>query len=292
MARPSKKLQAGQKLSHPHKFLISKSDSIAAPKKGGVEKETMIIWGQRNREQRIKAVGRGLYFGMREPKSPANPTSSIPTPNLTARAHPLSASVIDHEALTGSIILDTRSSLAFARGHIPGAINIGIDGYFATFVCAVIPKNARILLICDEDREQESVTRLVRLGYERVVGWLEGGINAWTGMGRWAETTAVIRGREWAHSRGESSGAILDVRTAVEFARDPRPGVLHIPLADLSRRINRVPDGEITVLCDSGYRASIAASILQHAGWTNIRNVIGGWESVDAATQEEISSRR
>jgi len=201
-----------------------------------------------------------------------------------AAARPLPSSLLEQEARVGTTILDVRSPAAFAKGHIPGSVNVGIDGYFAGCISCVVPKAARIIIVGDPGREQEAIFRMQRLGYVRVIGWLEGGMAAWQKIGRWSESLRSVRPQDLAHgNRPADGGAIVDVRMEVEWNRDPRMNVTNLPLALLSQQVALLPAGPITLICDSGYRASIAASMLLRLGITDVRVVLGGWGAVDDA---------
>jgi len=203
----------------------------------------------------------------------ANRRGSTSVRMIVSAARALSASVIDDEARLGAIVLDTRSPAAYAEGHIPGSIYVGLDGKFAPWVGVVIPCTARLILVCDEGREQEALMRLSRIGYESVIGWLEGGMDSWRRMGRWSSSLVEVTPQDLA----SSNAAILDVRTPTEWSEGHIEGSLHIPLLELEERIGEVPNEPLLVMCRSGYRSTIACSVLESLGRENLKNLKGGW---------------
>jgi hydroxyacylglutathione hydrolase len=173
----------------------------------------------------------------------------------------------------GVTIVDARDRDAFAAGHVPGALNIELDGTFSGYVGWLVPFGAPVLLVLPDrapDALAEATIDLLRIGYERVPGWLEGGTEAWAASGRplrsYATTTmgAVHR----AKAAGHDDSVLLDVRQPIEWANDGVvPNAERIFVADLPARLDELPPGSaVTVFCRSGSRASIAASILDRAG--------------------------
>ncbi len=178
---------------------------------------------------------------------------------------------------TGTTIVDGRDRLAFAAGHIPGSLNIELDDSFAAYVGWLVPFAAPILMVLPEpfrETAEEATTQLLRIGYERVLGTLAGGIEAWQADGRdistYEVTTMVEVNAEaaTAGNGGRTSEIVLDVRQPIEWQDDGAiPGAQRIFVADLPARLAEVPAGErVTVLCKSGSRAAIAASLLDAAG--------------------------
>ncbi len=171
-------------------------------------------------------------------------------------------------AAGGARVVDGRNRAAFAEAHVPGSLNIELDETFAAYVGWLLPFGAPIQLVLPDPAEaalEEASTQLLRIGYERVLGWLDGGIEAWqrTGraVGRYPITTmdSVNAGQETL---------ILDVRQPIEWRDDGMiPDSQRIFVADLPARLAEVPsDRPVTVVCKSGARAAIAASLLDAAG--------------------------
>ncbi|MES2209678.1 MAG: rhodanese-like domain-containing protein [Chloroflexota bacterium] len=192
----------------------------------------------------------------------------------------------------GSWIVDGRPRTAFAAGHLPGALNVELDDSFAAYVGWLIPFEAPIVLVMPEpirDSTAVAAMQLLRIGYERLIGVLDGGSTAWAEAGRQLrryETTTIEN--VYDETRRGVPAALLDVRQPVEWRDDGIiPGARTIFVADLPGRLGELPrDREITVMCKSGSRAAMAASILDAAG-IPVRLVAGsgapGWTGRFAA---------
>jgi len=182
---------------------------------------------------------------------------------------PLTPEAVADAVTRGAAIVDGRDRLAFAAGHVPGSINVELDTDFASYVGWLVPFGKPVVLVLPEPAEEaavEAVTQLLRIGYEWVPGWLGGGIEAWGAAGRELASYAVTSLQEAAAA---DDATILDVRQPREW-RDEGviPGSRQIFVADLPARMAELPrDRPVTVLCRTGYRASIAASLLDGAGF-------------------------
>jgi glyoxylase-like metal-dependent hydrolase (beta-lactamase superfamily II)/rhodanese-related sulfurtransferase len=186
---------------------------------------------------------------------------------------------------SGALILDTRDARVFAKGFIPNAINIGIDGSFAPWVGALIPGIAHpILLVADEGREEEIITRLARVGYDNTLGYLQGGFNAWAAAGKEIDTIESIPADEFAKRYGQSKLSVFDVRKPGEFEAEHVEDAINTPLDFLNEHLASIPkDEDIYVHCAGGYRSMIAASILKARGWNNLIEIDGGFKAIAAA---------
>jgi hydroxyacylglutathione hydrolase len=202
---------------------------------------------------------------------------------ITQGTRPLSPAafeVIANE--TGAIILDTRSPQVFAKGFIPNSINIGIEGSFAPWVGALIPGVAHaILLVADENREAEVVTRLARVGYDNTLGFLKGGIAAWKKNGGELDEVTSISAQELARRFKTKPIKIFDVRKDSEFNAEHVEGAANTPLDSINEHVATIPkDEEVYLHCAGGYRSMIAASILKARGWKNVIDVDGGFKAI------------
>jgi hydroxyacylglutathione hydrolase len=180
---------------------------------------------------------------------------------------------------TGALILDTRKPEVFAKGFIPNSINIGIDGNFAPWVGALIPDiRQQLLLITDEGREEEVVTRLARVGYDFAIGFLKGGFAKWNGE---VDSIESISASEFA-SRFENGGLdVVDVRKPSEFLSEHVEGARNIPLDFINEQMAEFNKDKTQYLhCAGGYRSMIAASILKSRGYDNLVNVEGGFKAI------------
>jgi hydroxyacylglutathione hydrolase len=185
----------------------------------------------------------------------------------------LTPEAVHTQVSAGVPLVDGRWRDAFAREHVPGALNIELDDSFGTYAGWILPFDAPLLLVVeDESGRREAVVQLIRIGYEQVAGYLDGGMPAWRGAGLPVRTFERI-GVPELHERWRSQEplAVLDVRRDEEWRAGHIPGAQHIHVADLPARMGEVPsDRPAAVICGSGYRASTAASLLEAAGRTVI----------------------
>jgi rhodanese-related sulfurtransferase len=190
---------------------------------------------------------------------------------------------------TDALILDTRKPESFAKSFIPGAINIGIDGSFAPWVGALITDMQQpILLVTDEGREQEVVTRLARVGYDNAIGYLQGGIQAWKAAGKQTDDIPTIKADELA---AISNAKILDVRKENEFNSEHVIGAENIPLDYINAAMDKMNKTETYyVNCAGGYRSMIFNSILKARGYNNLVDVTGGFTALKESGKFELSA--
>jgi hydroxyacylglutathione hydrolase len=197
---------------------------------------------------------------------------------------PLTTDEFDELIDDGAAVLDTRPPLAYAGGHIEGALNVGLGSSFPTWAGTVLEQDARVLLVLDDPNDLWTVAwHLLRIGYDLPVGWLAGGMQAWGASGRELVTLGdvdVHRLRELASS-GEVE--ILDVRQPSEWAEGHIEGATFVTGAELPERVHEIPDAKpVAVVCGSGYRSSVAASLLAAAG-RRVLSVPGGMSAWRAA---------
>lgn len=204
---------------------------------------------------------------------------------LLAAARPLEPAEVERLSEEGeAIVLDTRSVAEYGRGHVPGSLNVPLDGKFAPWVGTVLPPGSPIVVVADEGREEETIVRLARVGYESVIGWLAGGIEHWRQAGGHVAATPQLSRREVEDRLRSGAVVLLDVRTGDEWGAGHVEGAIHLPLSELIGRMADVPEKPLAILCGSGYRSSIACSLLERAGRRNVCNVSGGWEAWQQAT--------
>jgi hydroxyacylglutathione hydrolase len=180
-----------------------------------------------------------------------------------------------------NLVLDTRQLLAFGGGHVPGAINIGADGHFAVQAGWVLDPARGLLLVLDSAAKLEAVvTELARTGLRQVAGCLAGGMTAWEDAGLPLDRIEQLHVRELAAALGHAGAPLpLDVRSPGEWAAGHVPQARHVFLPDLTGKLASLPrDRRIAVYCDSGYRASIGASLLRAHGF-DVANVPGSWQA-------------
>ena len=202
---------------------------------------------------------------------------------VRARGRSMTPHEVEALSESGTLVLDTRLPEEFGAGHVPGAINIGLDGKFAPWVGNVLTPDVPVIVVAAPGRDEETVTRLARVGYENVVGWLEGGMDAWRKAG--GEVQVVPQMSPTVLRSLLDSGQppkVLDVRTDDEWEAGHIDDALHIPLNELVSRIGELPPNPLVLLCGSGYRSSIGCSLLQRTGRRDVTNVIGGWTAWEA----------
>lgn len=184
-----------------------------------------------------------------------------------------------------ALLLDVRDADVFAKGHIPGSINIGLGGQFAPWVGELIPDIQQpILVIAPEGREEETVIRLSRVGYDHTIGYLEGGFSAWQAAGKPVDKVNRITAEQFAE-RWNKNTVVFDNRRDGEYAAEHLEEAFHRPLSSINEWIGTInPEQPFTLYCGSGYRSMIAASILKARGYHHFEEVAGGFGAI-AKTQ-------
>lgn len=185
----------------------------------------------------------------------------------------------NHES---ALVIDTRKEADFIQSHIPNAIFIGIDGSFAPWVGALIPDlDQPILIVADEGREEEIVTRLARVGYDNALGYLRGGMKAWINAGKETDEVKNITASQLNDIMGANDISLVDVRKQSEYNSEHVIGANNLPLDFINDLMNEWDaDRTYYVHCAGGYRSLIAISILQSRGYRNLINVEGGFNAI------------
>lgn len=194
---------------------------------------------------------------------------------------------------TGALILDTREPQEFAKAFIPNSINIGIDGNFAPWVGTLIPDiMQQILLVTDEGREEEVVTRLSRVGYDHAIGYLKGGISAWIKSGRDTDEIISVTPEELAVQMNNAAKVnILDVRKTAEYVSEHLLDAKNMPLDYINNTMAELDkDSVYYVHCAGGYRSMIFNSILRARGFDHLIDVKGGFKAIKESGKFEISA--
>lgn len=192
---------------------------------------------------------------------------------------------------TGALVLDTRDPQTFAQGFVPNSINIGIDGQFAPWVGAMIPDiKQEILLVTDEGREEEVVTRLARVGYDYTIGYLKGGFNAWKNAGKEVDTIKSVTVDELAELAQKDTLNILDVRKKSEYLSEHIINAENAPLDFINDSMAQIDkDKTYYVHCAGGYRSMIFNSILRARGFDNLIDVKSGFKALKESGKFKIS---
>lgn len=253
----------------------------------GVQKATNYALKDMTKEEFIKAVTTGLnappsYFPLnaRINKEGYESMDEVYSKGLVA----LSVAQFKEKMIEGVWILDTRQSTVFTQGFVPGAISIGLDGRFAEWAGSLIPLAQALLLVTDAGKEKESITRLARVGIDNVQGYLEGGFEAWAAAGEQVDLIIDIEADEFAMDLPHDDLIeVIDVRKPAEFEAGHVKGAVNVPLDSLKDPLNVAmisDDHNLYIHCAGGYRSVIAASILKHHGYHNLRNVLGGYGKI------------
>lgn len=183
---------------------------------------------------------------------------------------------------TEAIVLDVRHQSEFIKGHIPRSVFIGIDGNFAPWVGALIVDVTQpILLVAPKGREEEVVTRLSRVGFDNVVGYLDGGFEAWKDADMEIDTITSISAEEFAKDFEANKEVVFDVRREGEYVAEHVEGAKNTQLDYLNNYLSEFPeDKTFYVHCAGGYRSVIAASILKSRGIHNLVDIAGGYDAI------------
>ncbi|WP_420152280.1 MBL fold metallo-hydrolase [Siphonobacter sp.] len=252
----------------------------------GNQKEVNYALQPQSKEEFITAVTDGLtpppaYFpeNVRLNKAGTEPVEKV----LKRGNHPLSPEAFEVVANeTGALVLDTRKAQEFAQAFIPRSINIGIDGDFAPWVGTLITDiNQPLLLVTSPGREEEVITRLSRVGYDQVLGFLEGGMESWRTANKEVDQIESVSAETFSAGFDPEKTIVKDVRKATEFEGGHIAGADNVPLASLSEQMAEFPKDEpFYVHCAGGYRSMIAASILKARGYDQVREVAGGFGAI------------
>ena len=187
---------------------------------------------------------------------------------------------------TDAVMLDVRNQKAFSEGHVPNSIFIGLNGGFAPWVGALLKDiNQAILLIVEEEKLEEALTRLSRVGFDNVLGYLKGGINAWKDDKREISTVTSISALELKQNlEQDPESKIVDVRKETEYLSGNLPSAINIPLSHINEHLASVPSEDKFFLhCAGGYRSMIAISILKSRGIHNAIDILGGFKEIKEA---------
>jgi hydroxyacylglutathione hydrolase len=191
---------------------------------------------------------------------------------------------VERARAAGALVLDTRAPEAFGAAHLPGALNAGLGSSFATWAGTVLPEDAHVVLVLDRpDDLWEAAWQLLRIGYALPEGWLAGGMMAWRTAAKRFASIEQISVHELKHRAERSEVAVLDVRQPAEWAAGHIEGATFVTGAELPARLGDVPDAPVVAtVCGSGYRSSVASSLLAAEGRTVV-NVLGGMAAWDNA---------
>lgn len=252
----------------------------------GNQKKTNYALNQKDKESFIKEVTDGLlpppaYFGMNVMMNKKGYNSFDEV--LSQGLQPLVPEQFEEIAeVSGALILDVRSLGKFAGGFIPQSVNIGLEGDFAPWVGALIADvNQPVLLVTEKGDEEEAVTRLSRVGFDKVLGFLDGGFDAWKESGKETDTVHRISAEQFEKEIHQKEVKIVDIRRESEYNAEHIHEAYSKPLAYINEWIHTIdPEEHFYLHCGSGYRSTMAASILQARGYRNFTEIGGGFKAI------------
>lgn len=264
----------------------------------GEEKKTNYALQARSREEFVKVVTEGLdappdYFAINARINKEGYESLEKVLNKALRPLPVAEfrTLMKDEDL---VLLDTRNENDFSEGFIPGSIFIGLEGRFAEWAGNILSFDKKILLVADAGKEEETIIRLARVGFDNVVGYLEGGFDQWKKAGEKIDLVINVEPDELAMDIPfDEHLVVLDVRKSAEFAEGHVKDALNLPLNEMKdpgSMANLEENDNLYVHCAGGYRSMIAASLLKREGFNNLRNVTGGWNKI--RLEEKIETEK
>ena len=251
----------------------------------GNQKKTNYALKQPNKESFVREVLDGLsappkYFGM---NVALNKSGYESFENVLHQSNkPITAEDFEGVAEdSGALILDTRNAADFHQGFVPNSINIGLKGDFAPWVGAmIVDVHQPILLVSDPGTEEKVITRLSRVGFDHVLGYLEGGFESWKNSGKEIDTIHRISAQDFAAKFSDDS-KVIDVRKESEYDAEHVENAYRRPLADINDWANALNNDEhFFIHCAGGYRSMIASSILNSRGIRNFTEIEGGFNKI------------
>jgi rhodanese-related sulfurtransferase len=255
----------------------------------GNQKKVNYALRQPDKDSFIKAVTDGLlpppaYFPLNVAMNKKGYTSidEVMKKGMTA----MNPETFEQAAeLTGALILDTRTAEEFSKGFIPQSINIGIKGDFAPWVGSLVRDvNQELLLVTELGMEEETVTRLARVGFDNVIGFLEGGYESWKNSGKETDEVKRITADQFRNEFKGKESVVVDVRRESEYAAQHVDEAYNKPLDYINDWINAIdPAQHFYLHCAGGYRSMVAASLLQARGYRNFSEVAGGFKAIAEA---------
>jgi glyoxylase-like metal-dependent hydrolase (beta-lactamase superfamily II)/rhodanese-related sulfurtransferase len=290
-----------------NKLLALPDQSLVYPAHGAgslcgkaLSKETVSTIGEQRRSNyALQPMSKDAFVALVTADQPDAPSYFTYDAVLNSQEHPTLDQTLERvSALTldqllalqsvGAQILDTRDPSEFAAAHLTRSINIGLGGQYATWAGSVLSRDKPIVIIADPGREHEAAMRLGRIGFDQIVGYLEGGLHSIDSLPELTTSTErvsaqVAADRMAAAASGEQVPFLVDVRTPGERRQKRIGGSVGIPLNHLGERLSELPaDRPLLVYCAGGYRSSIGASLLQCHGFTKVSEIAGGIAAWDA----------
>jgi len=261
----------------------------------GEQKQTNYALKPQSKEEFVKAVTTGLqiapvYFAI---NAKINQQGYEEVKKVTQQGtQQLSIDEFKNTVSEGAIILDTRNATIFTQGFIPGAISIGLEGRFAEWAGMILPFDQKMVLVTESGKEEETVIRLSRVGFENIQGCLKGGFEAWQNAGEKIDMIIDIEADELMMDLPHDPNLlVVDVRKETEFGEGHLEHAMNLPLSEMTNIVELAQFEEtqnLYIHCAGGYRSVIAASLLKRQGVNNLGNVLGGWNSIKQQEKVKI----
>ncbi len=257
----------------------------------GIQKATNYALKDQSLENFIAEVTDGIqpppmYFAKNASLNKSGYSSFDEVMNTGMKA--LSVKEFEAAITSDAIIIDSRKPADFENGFVAGSINIGLDGQYAIWAATLLDLKRPVLLVCEAGKEQESVLRLTRTGFDHILGYLSGGYEAWKEAGKDIDMVISIEPDELLmDAKFEKDIQIIDVRKPGEWDSGHMPQAQHFSLQDLESKIDNLDkEKPYYIHCAGGYRSMIASSIFKQHGYVNVRNVYGGYAKIKEAEKE------
>ncbi|MES2690085.1 MAG: rhodanese-like domain-containing protein, partial [Bacteroidota bacterium] len=204
---------------------------------------------------------------------------------------PLTIAELENETKNGATIIDTRIPDVFELGFIPGSLNFGLNGQYAIWAATLLDISQPVVLVAEPGKEQESIERLTRVGFDHIKGFLNGGFNAWVDADKRYDMIISIDDEEFELDAAHTDVSVLDVRKPGEFNELHVEQATHLSLDGITQNFTGLdPEKEYLVHCAGGYRSMIAASYLKSKGFKNVKNVLGGFGKIKERTKLKFKS--
>jgi len=262
----------------------------------GEQKKLNYAMQDQTRNEFIKNVTEGLttppqYFPL---NATLNKKGYGSFDKILENVKPLTVQQFNEYIHQGVVVIDARHQTEYEAGFIPGAYFIGLNDRFAEWVGTLFDINQAFVLLTPEGKEEEAVVRMSRVGYDNVKGYLEGGFDVWKNAGKPTDMLITVDVEELALDLKHDNITLLDVRKESEFIKGHVPEARLTPLQTFEQSLAAVDlpkDEKIFVHCQSGYRSVIACGILKHKGYTNVKNVEGGYKAISQSDIKTVQEK-
>jgi rhodanese-related sulfurtransferase len=259
----------------------------------GIQKETNYALQKMSKADFVKAITEGIlpapsYF-FKDAK--LNKQGYASFDNVLANGmKALDLNTFEDFYVEGATVIDTRVADFFELGFIPKSFNFGLNGQYAIWAATLLDLNTEIIIVATPGTEKESVERLTRVGFDNIKGYLNGGFETWKEADKKFDMVIGISAEELVlDSLHNPNAKIIDVRKQSEFATGHLAQATNIPLGDLMQHANDFEKNqEILVHCAGGYRSMVASAALKNLGYTNVKNVWGGWAQIKEEPNAQI----